>query len=130
MWEEIVDFFTVGLVGLFSWFIGDRNGYINVLLTLIVVDYIMGVAVGYVRHELSSHKGFIGIAKKIFIICLVGVAHVFDEYIIGEPTFRTPLVLFYIANEGLSIIENADALNIPIPKFLRKRFLTMKKRGH
>ena len=131
MWKDFVDFVVAGTVGLCSWFFGDRNGYVDVLLTLIIIDYIMGVMVGYSKHELSSSKGFMGIVKKIFIIFLVGVAHVIDANIIGEPTFRTPIVLFYIANEGLSVIENADALKIPIPKFLRNRFLTMKKKsGH
>ena len=128
MAKDAIDFFIAGAIGLFSWFLGGNDGYIRVLLTLIVIDYVMGVIVGYTRHELSSATGFVGIAKKMFIICLVGVAHVIDVHIVGESAFRAPVALFYIANEGLSIIENADALNIPIPKFLRDRFLSMRKK--
>ncbi|MBQ9418915.1 MAG: phage holin family protein [Synergistaceae bacterium] len=128
MLKDTIDFFVAGTIGLFSWFLGDTDGYIRVLITLIVIDYVMGIIVGYSRHELSSSVGFVGIAKKMFIVSLVGVAHVIDVHIVGESAFRAPVALFYIANEGLSIIENADALNIPIPKFLRDRFLTMRKK--
>ena len=128
MLKDIVDFLVASIIGLFTWFFGGRDGFVDVLITLAVIDYIMGVMGGYKKRELSSRIGFKGIAKKMAIFCLVGVSHVIDNLIPGDgTTFRSIVSLFYISNEGLSILENADALGIPIPQFLRNRFLSMKE---
>ena len=128
MLDDIIDFFTASLVGLFGWFFGGRDGFVNVLITFVVIDYIMGVLVAYSRHELSSSIGYNGIARKMAIFCLIGVAHVIDIHVLGDTTaLRTPVTLFYAANEGISIIENADALGLPIPQFLKTRLLNLKE---
>ena len=128
MLDDIIDFFTAGVVGLLGWFFGGHDGFVNVLLTFVVIDYIMGLMAAYSRHELSSSIGFKGIFKKVSIFCLVGVAHVVDVHVLGDTaTLRTTVSLFYIANEGISILENADELGIPIPQFLKARLLNIKE---
>ena len=128
MLDDIIDFFTASLVGLFGWFFGGRDGFVNVLITFVVIDYIMGVMVAYSKHELSSSIGYNGIARKMAIFCLIGVAHVIDVHVLGDATaLRTPVTLFYAANEGISIIENANALGLPIPQFLKTRLLSLKE---
>ena len=128
MLDDIIDFFTASMVGLFGWFFGGRDGFVNVLITFVVIDYIMGVLVAYSRHELSSSIGYNGIARKMAIFCLIGVAHVIDVHVLGDTTaLRTPVTLFYAANEGISIIENANALGLPIPQFLKTRLLNLKE---
>ena len=128
MLDDIIDFFTAGILGLFGWFFGGRDGFVNVLITFVVIDYIMGVMVAYSKHELSSSIGYNGICRKMAIFCLIGVAHVIDVHVLGDTTtLRTPVTLFYAANEGISIIENANALGLPIPQFLKIRLLNLKE---
>ena len=128
MFDDVIDFFTAGFVGLLSWFFGGRDGFVNVLITFVVIDYITGVMVAYSKHELSSSIGFNGIFRKISIFCLIGVAHVIDVHVLGDTTaLRVPVTIFYAANAGISIIENIDALGLPIPQFLRSRLLSLKE---
>ena len=122
----IADFIGGAIIGLFSWFFGGHDGFLMVLLAFMVVDQLSGLAAGWVEHNLSSDKGFKGILKKCLILAFVGMAHLMDQYIlahtvIGETeAIRAGVCVFYISNEGISIIENADRLGIPIPEFLRK----------
>lgn len=88
------------------------------LLAFMAIDYISGVIIAIIRKELSSEVGFKGIAKKIFMLMLVAVGHILDAYVIGDgDVFRNGVTGFYIANEGISILENAGVL-IPLPKKL------------
>ena len=70
MLKDIVDFLVASIIGLFTWFFGGRDGFVDVLITLAVIDYIMGVMGGYKKRELSSRIGFKGIAKSLFSIFL------------------------------------------------------------
>ena len=89
------------------------------LIAFIVLDYISGCLVAISTKQLSSEIGFKGISKKVLIIALVGVANIVDVQIIGEGSaFRTATIFFYIANEGISILENAGRLGLPLPKKL------------
>ena len=127
MFDDVVDFFTASIVGLLVWFFGGRDGYVNVLIAFIVIDFITGLMVAYAQRKLSSSIGFNGIAKKVAIFCLVGIAHIIDQHVLGgAETIRMTVVLFYVANEGVSIIENVDALGLPIPGFLKDRLLNIK----
>ena len=131
--ESGVDFLFGGAVGLMSWFFGGRDGLIMVLITFMLVDLFSGLAAGWIEHKISSEAGFKGILKKCTILAFVGMAHLMDVYllahtVLGEAeAIRNVVALFYIANEGISIIENADRLGIPIPDFVRERFINMKK---
>lgn len=122
-----------GIVSLMSWFFGGRDGFLMVLLTFMVIDQFSGIAAGWAEHKISSEAGFKGILKRCLILAFVGMAHLMDEYLfahtaLGEAeTARNIIATFYIANEGISIIENADRLGIPISDFIRDRFLNIKK---
>jgi toxin secretion/phage lysis holin len=100
---------------------GGFDGFLYALLLFVIVDYVTGVMVAVVQKTLSSEVGFVGIAKKVAIFCLVAVAHVIDFRIIQTGSvIRTAVIFFYLSNEGISITENAAALGLPIPKKLRR----------
>lgn len=103
-----------------GWFLGEMDGLLTALVALMCVDYITGVAAAWVKRELSSRAGAQGIIKKIMILVLVGVAHIVDAHVIGAGSaIRSAVVLWYISNEGLSVLENAGELGVPWPKKLK-----------
>ena len=90
------------------------------LLAFVVIDYITGVMCAVVDKKLSSSVGFRGIFKKILIFALVGVGHIIDTMVIGTGSvLRTAIIFFYLSNEGISLIENAGHLGLPIPAKLK-----------
>ena len=125
-----LDFIMGGIIGLFGWFFGGLDGFVMVLLTFAVIDYLSGLAAAvWIKHNLSSSAGFKGISKKCLMFSFVGIAHVLDKYMLGDTKLlRTAVCLFYTGNEGLSIIENADALGVPFPKMLRDKFMELKSK--
>ena len=128
MTKDIIDFFTAGVIGLLGWFFGGLDGFIKVLLTFTVIDYFTGLAVAYTNNEISSKIGFKGILRKSVMFSFVGIAHIIDKYFLGDTaTIRTAVVLFYVGNEGISIMENAYTLGVPFPKVLRGHFLQFSK---
>ena len=103
-----------------GFFIGGADGLIKALIVFAIVDYITGVAAAAIEHRLNSEIGFKGITKKLLLFCIVGVAHILDLYVLGTGAVcRSAVVLFYIANEGLSIIENVARCGLPIPDKLK-----------
>lgn len=128
MSDTTLDFLFGAVIGLCGWFFGGLDGFIKVLLTFAIIDYASGIAVGlWVNHNLDSSTGFKGISKKCLMFSFVGIANILDKYMLGDSqALRTAVCLFYIGNEGLSIIENADALGVPFPKWLRDKFLRLK----
>lgn len=108
-----------GLAG-FLW--GELDGLMLALLAFMALDYATGVAVGFLRRELSSHTGFIGLARKGLILVVVAVGHIVDTQVLGGAASlcRSAVIGFYLANEGLSILENAGKLGLPLPAFLRR----------
>ena len=122
MIKDIIDFVIGCIAGLLSWFFGGIDGFIEVLLTFTIIDYLSGVAAAYMRHELSSEEGFKGIAKKILIFTLVGVAHMIDKNLLSNSeALKTAVCLFYVGNEGISILENAVHLGLPVPESLKTK---------
>lgn len=110
-----------------QFFLGGWTFPLQVLVTFIVLDYLSGVAAAWVRRDLSSHVGARGIAKKVGILALVGVGHLLDQVLgLGAPVMRTAVIWFYIANEGLSIIENLSDLGIPVPESVRGALARMR----
>lgn len=119
MWDTVkaIAFAAGALLGTF---LGGVDALIYTLLAFVVFDYITGVIAAAIEKALSSEVGWKGIAKKIFIFILVGLAHLLDTYVLGgTAVLRTACIFFYIANEGLSIIENASRLGLPIPAKLK-----------
>ena len=116
------DFFkavTAFLCTAFSFVFGDMDGMFIALIALIVLDYISGVIAAIAEKKLSSSVGAKGIAKKIFMLLIVAVANIVDINVIGEGhVLRTVTTAFYIANECISLIENAGRLGVPVPKKL------------
>ena len=126
--DTIVDFIFGGFVGLLAWFFGGLDGFLKVLIAFSVIDYTSGTAAAWTENIISSSVGFKGIVKKCVIFTFVGIAHLVDRYLPGgTEALRTAVCLFYIGNEGISIIENADRLHIPIPQALKKHFIHLKK---
>lgn len=106
---------------LLGWYLGSPDGFLFSLIAFVVVDYITGVLRAGVEQKLSSAIGFKGIARKIMIFIMVGIAHMIDVYLLTEAggLTRTAVIFFYISNEGLSILENSGAIGLPIPNKLR-----------
>ena len=90
------------------------------LLAFVVIDYITGVMCAIADHTLSSAVGFKGICRKVLIFALVGIGHILDTQVIGSGSvLRTAVIFFYISNEGVSLVENAAHLGLPIPEKLK-----------
>ncbi len=118
-WTAIQVMFTA-VGGWLGWFLGGCDGLIFALLAFVVIDYVTGVMCAVVDKKLSSAVGFKGIFKKILIFALVGIGHILDLYIIKSGSvMRTAVIFFYMANEGLSLVENAAHLGLPIPTKLK-----------
>ena len=121
-WNWVQAIFSA-LGGFFGWFFGVGNpggsfdGFLYALLVFVVVDYLTGVMCAIADKKLSSEVGFKGICKKVLIFVMVGVAHIMDIYLIGNgEVLRTAVIFFYCSNEGVSMLENAAHLGLPIPE--------------
>ena len=118
-WNTIQVIFT-GVGGWLGWFLGGCDGLLYALVLFVVVDYITGVMCAANDHKLSSEVGFRGICRKVLIFLLVGIGHVLDTQIIGTGSvLRTAVIFFYLSNEGVSLLENAGHLGLPIPEKLK-----------
>lgn len=106
--------------GALGWFIGEMDGFLYALIAFVVVDYITGILCAILDKKLSSNVGFKGIFKKLLIFVMVGVGHVVDAQLIGDGSvLRTAIIFFYISNEGVSLLENAGHVGLPIPQKLK-----------
>lgn len=114
-WNTIqVIFAAVG--GWLGYFLGGCDGLLIALVVFVAADYITGVMCAVADKELSSAVGFKGICRKVLIFILVGIANVLDVQVIGTGSvLRTAVIFFYISNEGVSLLENAGHLGLPIP---------------
>ena len=107
--------------GWLGYFLGGCDGLLYALLAFVVMDYITGIMCAVADKKLSSAVGFKGICRKVLIFALVGIGHLLDTQVIGSGSvLRTAIIFFYISNEGLSLVENAAYLGLPIPVKLRK----------
>ncbi|KGI44841.1 holin [Clostridium tetani] len=89
-------------------------------IAFVVIDYLTGIMASILEQKLSSEVGFRGIFKKILIFVLVGVANIIDSYLISSGNaIRTTVIFFYISNEGISILENATRIGLPVPDKLK-----------
>lgn len=124
IWNKIQAVLTVagGVVG---WFLGGFDGFLYALITFVALDYITGVLCAIIDKNLCSKIGARGIFKKVLIFILVGVAHVLDKNVLGVVgntdvnALRTAVIFFYLSNEGISILENAAHIGLPIPEKLK-----------
>ena len=118
-WNTIqLIFSAVG--GWLGYFLGGCDGLLYALIAFVVIDYITGVMCAIINRELSSAVGFKGIFRKVLIFLLVGIANIIDVQVIGTgAALRTAVIFFYISNEGVSLLENAGHLGLPIPEKIK-----------
>ena len=118
-WNTIqIVFASIG--GCIGYFMGGCDGLIYALIAFVVVDYITAFMCAIIDKRLSSEIGFKGICKKMLIFILVGLANILDTQVIGTGcVLRTAVIFFYISNEGVSLLENAAHLGLPIPSKLK-----------
>lgn len=108
------------LGGWLGFYLGGVDGILMALIIFTVADYITGVMCAVVDKKLSSSVGFKGIFRKVLIFVLVGVANILDQHIIQNGSVvRTAVIFFYLSNEGISLLENAAYLGLPIPEQLK-----------
>ena len=106
--------------GWLGYFLGGLDGLMIALIIFMVLDYITGLMCAVIDKKLSSTVGFKGICKKVLILMLVGVANIMDVHVIGTGSaLRGAVVCFYLANEGLSLLENAAHIGLPVPERLK-----------
>ena len=103
-----------------GWFFGEMDGFFYALIAFVVIDYLTGVMCAILDKTLSSNVGFRGIFRKVLIFVIVGIGHVIDTQLIGSgDALRTAVIFFYISNEGVSLLENAAHVGLPVPEKLK-----------
>lgn len=118
-WNTIQLIFTA-VGGWLGYFLGGCDGLLYALIAFVVIDYITGVMCAIIDRKLSSAVGFKGIFRKVLIFLLVGIANIIDVQVIGTgAVLRTAVIFFYISNEGVSLLENAGHLGLPIPEKIK-----------
>ena len=106
--------------GWLGYFLGGWDGFIYARIAFVVIDYITGLMCAVLDKKLSSEVGFRGIFKKVLIFSLVAIGHIIDKSIIGDSSvIRTAVIFFYLSNEGVSILENAAHIGLPVPQKLK-----------
>lgn len=135
MWDKIVKGLCLA-AGAVAGLYGEWTTALTILVTMMCIDYVTGVLVAISGKSpktegggLSSKVGFVGLARKGFLMLIVLVATMLDKAIGNSSmVFQTATVFYYIANEGLSILENADLMGVPFPAFVRERLEEMRER--
>ena len=105
---------------------GGWSALIQILLAFVVIDYITGVLAAAISGKLNSNIGLKGIAKKIFIFVIVASGHLVDNALGTQDIVRDAAIYFYIANELLSILENAGEIGLPVPDILKNAIERLK----
>ena len=128
MKEIQIIFSAIG--GMVGWYLGGVDGFMYALITFVIIDYITGLMVAVLEHKLSSEIGFRGIFKKVLIFALVGIGNMIDIHLLGSGSaVRTAVIFFYVSNEGISIVENAAKIGLPVPKKLLDVLAQIKSKG-
>jgi toxin secretion/phage lysis holin len=118
---NMIQLIFAGIGGWLGWFLGGCDGLLYALIAFVVIDYITGVMCAVADKSLSSEIGAKGIFQKVLIFLLVGVGHIIDTAVIKSGSvLRTAVIFFYLSNEGISLVENAAHLGLPVPEKLKK----------
>lgn len=116
-----------------SWlrsFCGNSSGLLLALLLLVLLDYITGICVAIQTKQLSSQIGAKGITKKVAMFVVIAFCHVLDAYLLhAEAALETVSTIFYLSNEGISILENVGKLGVPLPQKVQTLLSYLKKSG-
>ena len=119
IWAKIQAAITA-LGGWLGYFLGGMDGLLIALIVFVIIDYVTGVMRAIADKKLSSAIGFKGICRKVLIFALVGVGHVLDTHVVGTGSaLRSAVICFYLSNEGVSLLENASHLGLPVPEKLK-----------
>lgn len=117
---NMIQFVITAIGGWLGYFLGGCDGLLIALVVFVAADYVTGVMCAVSDKKLSSEVGFRGICRKVLIFILVGIANILDVQVIGTGSvLRTAVIFFYISNEGVSLLENAGHLGLPIPEKLK-----------
>ena len=128
-WNSIHFVFTM-IGGWLGYFLGGFDGLLYALVVFMAADYITGVMCAVSDKKLSSAVGFKGICRKVLILMLVGIANLLDVQVIGTgAVLRTAVIFFYLSNEGVSLLENAAHLGLPIPEKLKEVLAQLHERA-
>lgn len=128
-WNTIQVVFTA-VGGWLGYFLGGYDGLLYALIVFMAADYITGVMCAAADKKLSSEVGFKGICRKVLILMLVGIANLLDVQVIGTgAVLRTAVIFFYLSNEGVSLLENAVHLGLPIPERLKEILVQLHDRA-
>lgn len=106
-------------VSFLAWLIGGFDTLVITLLIFMVLDYITGLICGFYNKKLNTKRAYKGLRKKMLIWIIIGCATLLS-YIIKEVALRNVIIMFYVATEFLSIIENAAQMGVPIPEKLKQ----------
>jgi len=103
-----------------GYFLGGWDGFLYALLAFVIIDHVTGLMCAVLDKNLSSEIGFRGIFKKVLIFSLVAIGNIVDQSVIGDGSvIRTAVIFFYLSNEGVSILENAAHIGLPVPQKLK-----------
>lgn len=117
---NLIQFIFTAVGGWLGYFLGGCDGLLIALVVFVVVDYLTGVMCAVSDKKLSSEVGFKGICRKVLIFLLVGIANILDAQVIGTGSvLRTAVIFFYLSNEGVSLLENAAHLGLPVPEKIK-----------
>jgi len=126
-WIQLI---IAAIGGWLGWFLGGADGFLYALIAFVAIDYITGVMCAIVDHRLSSEVGFKGICKKVLIFMMVGIGNIIDVQVLGQAgVLRTAVIFFYLSNEGVSMLENAGHLGLPIPAKLKEILVQLHSRS-
>lgn len=118
--KELLSSIIAAAGGVAAWLFGPWDALATALLAVVVIDYITGISCAAVQKTLSSAIGFRGLMKKVMIFLIVSLAAILDHLVLTtNGALRAAVCLFYIVNEGLSILENAGGLGLPMPEVLK-----------
>jgi len=119
------------LGGVLGWFLGGFDALIYALIAFVSIDYITGVWLAVLEKKVSSDIGFRGISKKVMIFVLVALGNIIDQLVIGNgSTLRSMIIMFYLSNEGVSIMENAGRMGLPLPRKLKEALQKLDSNNH
>ena len=118
---NLIQFVFTAIGGWLGYFLGGCDGLLIALVVFVAVDYVTGVMCAISDKKLSSEVGFKGICRKVLIFLLVGIANILDVQVIGTGSvLRTAVIFFYLSNEGVSLLENAAHLGLPVPEKMKE----------
>lgn len=125
--DKVISVVFADIATIFIYLFGGFDVALICLITAIILDYISGMIKAFTTKQLSSTIGIKGIFKKVGILCIVALSVLVDRITGESGAIRTLVIYYFVANEGLSIIENLAAAGVPIPASLKEALKALKK---